>query len=273
MRHLSTTHWAGIAALALVLWAGALRADIAIAPAYLELKLDKGRPSGEFTISNMGDTEERFRVQTTYFSFTEDGALKRLPADDHSMSPWIIFNPKEFSLSAKTRQVVRFVIAPHQTVRPGEYWAAMELESLNPRVQHGKDDKGHAVAINIVSTILVPIFGTSGAVNYAGVARDAHLLMKEKTLCLSTTLANTGSGHLLVTGEYEIDNPAGAAVIKGKVGKAYLFLGAQRTFALPLEKPLPEGDYTLKVSYTCPQLPKPITLVTKTSWKPPTEEK
>ncbi len=84
------------------LWAG-----IAISPAVVRLSLDKKRPAGQFIIRNVGDTTERYRINARHFLYGENGALQIVEPDEHSLVPWIKFNPKEFTLPPKSRRAVR----------------------------------------------------------------------------------------------------------------------------------------------------------------------
>lgn len=72
-------------------------AGISIAPAYVDVRLDKGRPSGEFVVTNVGNSEERYRVQSLHFTFSREGGLVKTRPDAHSLAPWLIFNPKELT--------------------------------------------------------------------------------------------------------------------------------------------------------------------------------
>ncbi|HSR09864.1 MAG TPA: hypothetical protein VLS90_00360 [Thermodesulfobacteriota bacterium] len=103
---------------------------LSISPAFVEVSLDKGRPAGQFTIANLGEEEERYRIRAIHFTFMRDGGVRYVEPDERSLAPWIKFNPTEFVIGPKERRAVRYVIAPKGKLRPGEYWAGMELESL-----------------------------------------------------------------------------------------------------------------------------------------------
>jgi hypothetical protein len=246
-------------------------ASISISPAYVEVSLDKGRPAGRFEINNLGDEEERYRVKAVHFTFFKDGALREITPDDNSLAPWIKFNPKEFTLPPKTKQVVRFVIVPPAKLRQGEYWAGMELESLKTAIGEGEDASGRKLRLEVIASILVPIFGEVGDSRYEGLVKEVKLSAHEKGTRLEVAMANTGNSRLLVTGKYEIADSAGKVMEEGSLGKAYVLRGGERVFAIDVKANLPEGDYTVRIRCNCPQLKEAITGEQKLSWKPPSK--
>jgi hypothetical protein len=245
-------------------WAG-----ISISPAFVELSLDKGRPAGQFLISNLGEEEERYRIKTIHFSFSKDGGVQRIPVDEHSLAPWIKFNPTEFSLAPKTNRAVRFVIAPQGNLRPGEYWAAMELESLKTTTATGKDEAGREFQFEVSSSILVPIFGKFGNVRYKGTLKEIKVTPQEAGQRIELLAQNTGEGRLLLDGQYTIRNSSGQEVQKGSIGKAYVLPGFEQIFSHGLAASLPEGNYKVRVECHSPQLQQSLVNEFDLALKPP----
>lgn len=262
-----------LAALAIGLLAGLLcgqcQGSISVSPGFVEVQLDKGRPTGEFTITNLGDKEERFRILCTHFNFSVDGTLDRVAPDDHSLARWTIFNPKEFTLPPSSKRVVRFVITPRGEMRPGEYWCAMELESLNTTVSHGQDSSGHGMKLEVIPTVLVPMFGTVGVVTHQTTVQEVKTSVEGGRPVVVTHLTNTGTGRLFLTGKYEVSDAGGKIVDKGGAGATYVFSGTQRNLKAPIRGDLPNGQYAISVIYTSPQLSEPITAVAKLDWTKP----
>jgi hypothetical protein len=249
------------------LLAGILRADVAIKPAFVEVNMDEGRPSGTFLISNLGDKEERFRVNALYFNYAEDGTLKKSQNGDYSLASWIRFNPRELTLAPGTQRAVRFAIVPRGKLEEGEHWAGMELESLNVNEVTSKDDKsGRSMRLKVMSTIIAPVFGSVGKTSYAGEIRNLQVQPENDAIVLKALLAATGSGRLRVTGEYQIVDATGKVVDQGPFAAGYIFRGAQRWFTRKLPAALPKGEYTVKVSIEAPHLEQPLTKETLVAW-------
>ena len=252
------------------------RAAVSIAPAFVEVRLDKGRPSGEFMITNVGEEDERYRVNSLHFTFTEKGSLQKIPPDAQSMAAWIIFNPKEFTLPPQKRRKIRFAIVPRGALRTGEYWAAMELESLNTVTAKSKDNAGREFKIEVISTILVPMFGQVGNIRYGAKLEETYVKPSPNGPVIESMVVNSGNGRLVLQGSYEITNGDGKEVSTGFFGKTYVLAGMDRLFEATPKEALAEGSYTLRVKYSAPQLEAPLEQEIQFEWKPvlpPAEEK
>ena len=243
---------------------------LSIAPAYVEVSLDKGRPAGQFIIANLGEEEERYRIRASHFTFTKDGSVRNIEPDEHSLAPWIKFNPTEFVLAPKSRRAIRYVITPQGKLRPGEYWAAMELESLKTTVANAKDEGGREYRIEVIPSILVPMFGTVGKVRYQGSLKEIQVAPNEAGQAIQLLIGNTGEGRLVVGGEYEIRNSSGEKVQKGSLTRAYVLPGTEQILSRQLESNLPEGNYKVRVQCRSPQLKQPMEKEFELAWRPPT---
>lgn len=234
---------------ALLLAAPAAWAGIAVQPASVTLKLDKGRPSGKFVISNTGPTEERYRVRAAHFGYTLDGGLQLLPPDEHSLATWVKFNPKEFSLPPNSKRAVRFVIVPRGPLQEGEYWGAMELESLNTSTATSSDKEGRELRLKIVPSVLVPIYGRVGNVRHDGRVADLAFAQGEQGPALAVTVANIGMGRLFVRGDYHILDENNREVYTATLPRGLVLPGLQRRFVSLIDEPLSSGRYTIRVEY------------------------
>jgi len=242
---------------------------LSISPAYVEVSLDKGRPAGQFSIANLGEEEERYRIRAIHFTFQKDGSVRRIEPDERSLAPWIKFNPTEFILGPKSRRAIRYVVTPPGKLRPGEYWAAMELESLKTTVANAKDEGGREYRIEVIPSILVPMFGKVGNVRYGGVLKEMQVAPNETGQAIQLLVGNTGEGRLVVGGKYEIRDSSGVEVQKGSMTRAYVLPGSEQIFSHQLETNLPEGNYKVWVQCHSPQLKQPMEKEFDLVWKPP----
>jgi P pilus assembly chaperone PapD len=257
--------------LALALDTTESQAAIAVSPAYVEVKLDQGRPAGQFTIANIGDEEERFRIGAMHFIFTRDGALQTVKPDQHSLVPWIKFNPPEFTLAPKTQRVIRFVIVPQGLpLKAGEYWAAMELESLKAGVSEADDGHGRQLKLQITSSILVPMFGTFGSVHYAAEVKEARMTAVNAGQEIEFLVSNTGAGKLVLKGNYVIKDSGGQAVREGSIVSSYILPASERFVSAMLKEPLDSGTYTVHFECQSKDLSQPIVQDFQVVWERPT---
>ena len=126
-------------------------ANISITPAYVDVEIRPGgRAAGRFVVTNLTEVEQRYRMNATHFTFDSHGGLKTIEPDENSSAGWIKFNPREFSLPARGRRVIRFVMIPQGNLVDGDYWSSIELESLKVSKVNVRGDDGHAVGLNVV---------------------------------------------------------------------------------------------------------------------------
>lgn len=254
--------------------AGMLQADIGIKPAFVEVNLDEGRPAGTFLISNLGDKEERFRINAVHFTYTEKGSLLRSPRGEHSLAPWIRFNPRELTLAPKTQRAVRFAVVPREKLTEGEWWAAMELESLEVNeIVSKQDEAGRSVKLKAITSIMAPIFGTTGRTTYDGQVKDVQIQAENGAAVLKTLVGATGTGRLGLVGKYEILDDAGTTVSSGPFGSAYVLRGTQRWLTKKLDAGNPGSSCTVRVSFQAAHLGQPLTKEIQVTWPevPPAE--
>lgn len=256
------------------LFTGTLRANIGVKPAFVEVQMDKGRPSGAFLISNLGNKEERFRVNAVHFTYSEKGTLEVSPNGQFSLAPYIRFNPRELTIAPKTQRAVRFAIVPQGKLVEGEYWAAMELESLAMNETVAKNDEtGRSVKLRTITTIMAPIFGTVGKPAYEGDVKDVQVQVEKGETVLKALVASTGNGRLGIRGRYEILDASGVPVNSGSLGAAYVLRGAQRWLTQKIDAGTPANQYTVKVSFEAAHLKQPLAKESLVTWPeiPPEE--
>jgi len=272
-RHGNTRFTAGIL-IGICLLTASAPADVAIKPAFVEVNLSEGRPAGSFLISNVGDKEERYRVNAIHFTYTEQGALQRTETGDYSLAAWIRFNPRELTLPPNTQRAVRFAIIPRGQLPEGEYWAAMELESLAVSEVTSKDDKtGRSMKLRMIATILAPIFGTVGKPSYTGEVQDLQVAVEKDAVLLKARVAATGTGRLGMVGDYEIADTSGHVVDSGPFCATYVLRGGQRWVTKQIKAAIPPGEYTVRLKLRAAHLTQPITAEAQVKWPqvPPAE--
>lgn len=243
-------------------------AGVKISPAYVEVELDKGRPAGSFEITNTGKDPERFRANAIFFTLNEKGGIVRPTDSPFSIAPMVKFNPAEFELPGNSTRQIRFIVLTRGKLKPGEYWAGMEVESLQAKVVKGKDDGGREFNIKVVPSVLVPIFGKVGKVMYAGKMGEIQLGGSGEKPQLSIKAINEGDGRLVCNATFEILDTAGKVVQEGQLGKSYVFRGSMIALKNFL-KPLPAGQYVVRIKTTSAQLPEPMLAETKVTWTAP----
>ncbi len=236
-----------MACLGCLLWSHAADGALSISPAFLEVSFERGRPSGQFIITNTGSEAVRYRIMASHFTYGSSGNFSLVPPDENSLAPWIKFNPKELSLAPKTSQRVRFVVVPRGKLREQVYWGAMELESLEANIATSKDRHGRVMNLAVIPAIVVPIFGVNGDVRYDFQVKEISTQATDQGFQFQVTIVNSGSGHLLLDGHYELIDPAGKVLVDGRFVHSYIMPESTVHYARTIKSDLRKGRYTLEV--------------------------
>ena len=104
----------------------------------------------------------------------------------------------------------------------------MELESLKAVKASSSDSEGREYQIEVIPSILVPIFGTVGSIRYQGNVKEVQVIPKEEKKMIVVSVENTGEGRLRIEGTYEIRNSSGVAIEKGSLARSYVFPGSDQ---------------------------------------------
>lgn len=237
----------------LVFGASRGEASLSVSPSYIELEVGKGRPSQALTIGNATDREERYRVHVVHFQFSKTGNVEMVPQDAHSMANWIKCNPREFTLAPRASRAIRLTVVPPKSPAPGEYWAAVWFEPLSGRTPASQGRDGKA-SVQVVTNILVPIFGRVSRVDYRCELTDLTAARTKSGIAIAARLANTGSARVLLKGSYEILAGSDAPVAQGLIGEDTVLAGGERIFQQMVKGTFPRSEYTIRVRYESPSL-------------------
>jgi hypothetical protein len=142
----------------------------------------------------------------------------------------------------------------------------MELESLDVgEAISGDPNSGHAIKVRSSVSLLAPIFATAGQTTYQGEISDMKIAIERGVPVLQTMVAATGTGRLGLVGTFEILDGTGKTVQTGSMGACYVFRGARRWVKQKVEN-VPEGQYTVRVTFKAAHLDKPLTIERQLAW-------
>jgi len=218
-------------------------AALVIEPALIQLEMSQNRSSGAFVIKNTGEKEERYRAKAVHFTLTPEGGLKEVAPDEHSLAGWVKFNPKEFVLPPQSSRVIRFSVIPEGKVRPKEYWGAIEFMPLQGAKITTKDSKEHVLNLEILSVVLVPIYGYVEGTKYSGITKGISFNKEKEKSYLTCSLLNTGDGILRLGGSCRITDSSGAVVDEIELKMVIIFADGERILKMAFNKPLAPGKY------------------------------
>lgn len=221
-------------------------AGLGARPAYLFVNLEKHNPSGTFTVTNVGNKSQTFRANAVHFAITEKGAVEPVKPDGYSLAKWIKFNPKEFTLTPHSSREIRYSIIRRHKLKPREYWGAIEFMPLKGQKYTGKTDaSGHKMSFQVLTALLIPIFGQTTGITYSGSVSDITAKdIKQKT-GYTALVVNKGSGVLRLQGNLEIlDKKTGANISTAKVGIFNVLPEQKRRIKIFGSDKLAKGLYT-----------------------------
>lgn len=247
-------------------------AALSIHPAYVELELNRGRPSEVITVTNLTDQEARYRAQILHFLYTEEGSVRQVPPDEHSLAEWTKLNPREFTLPPNGSRKIRLSIIPPKNLAPGEYWAAIEFEPLQGTITEAEDAEGRKVRLQVISSILVPIVGQVGDLRYDFDLKNLEAWKTESGIEIVAHLVNTGNARVALKGTYEILEASGGVLTDGPIGDDTVLYGGERIFARLVEGNFPGSGYVVRVRYESRNIEEPIGGQTRVALKRPGQE-
>jgi hypothetical protein len=233
-----------------LMWRHSWAQQLAVSPAYLELDLDEGRPSGTFVVTNVTDHELRCRAQTIHYVLSETGQLETIPPDQHSLAPWIKFNPKEFTLPPKATQNVRYSVIPNGKLETGEYWGGIYFEPLDAEKANLVDSlSGVTRTIRVIMSIVVPILGKYGDFEVSARVDFLEATVADTVVVIKSVLTNTSLGALRLGGEYDIVDSAGQIVATGKLADAFILPAKGLIMNTWVKQQISPGAYTARLRY------------------------
>jgi len=206
-------------------------AGLSVNPAYVTTRLDQGNVTAAITVTNLDGVVAHFRANAHHFIYSLDGSVEPVAPDAHSLAPWVKLNPREFALGPHASRVVRVAVVPPPRLAPGEYWAAIEFDPLEATVKETADKAGHAVRIQVISSIYIPIIGTVGKATHAWRFDALHAYReKDGGVEVDGIVANSGTGRLRVLGHCALFDSSGAVVARRDIGETVLLPGSERRF-------------------------------------------
>ncbi|MBT8140517.1 MAG: hypothetical protein KJP25_12190 [Gammaproteobacteria bacterium] len=242
-----------------LLTSASVLAGISVEPAVVDLNFNAGRATGQFVITNTGDKDERYRIVASFFTLTESGGVQLAEETEHSMASWIKFNPKEFHLPPKSKRLVRFVVLPKKKVEDGQYWAAMELESLEGRDYSTKDEQGRTFNLKVIPSVLAPMFGRAGKISPDFEIKTEALLKNPRGQnVFEIEIGNKGNAVLNFRGYYQIEDSNNEVVHESAMDGGLLLRDKTRKYVTLIDPELPPGNYTLKILYASKGLSVPL---------------
>jgi hypothetical protein len=216
--------------------------------AYFELTLEPGaRHASEVEAANFGTEAADARTYAAdVYSIVNGGFGAELYGETPSaMTRWVSYPTQHLRLEAREAVRVPFVISVPVGTPPGEYVAALVIESTAPMQSSGPLTLSQVNRSAIAVAITVP-GPKQPALAIGGVA---HRVVAGHSI-LAFEVSNPGNVHLHPTGSFTLLNADGSPVHSAPVTMDAVYAWTGTRLEAPLAEPLPRGDYCAELSLT-----------------------
>lgn len=224
-----------------------VEAALVIKPAYIKQKLTQKRISDVFYIKNVGDQEERYRATAIHFVVGDKGGLQVIPSDEYSLAQWIKFNPTEFILPPNTSRMIRYSIIPQGKLKEREYWGAIQFVPLKGQKVTTKGNEGQEISLEVVSVILVPIYGMVDGTKFSGELSNFEARQEKGDIRVLFHVKNTNEGILRLPGVCQIVDSSNKIIKEVEIKSVVVFPGKNRSMNINIKEKLDSGNYTARV--------------------------
>jgi hypothetical protein len=238
------------------------RAGIGVTPVKQQISVKPGETSKFYLwVTNkargQGDMSQSVRLEIMDFEVTEEGELifRKVNGAGRSASKWIMLGKSELTLAPDTSEQVECTIkAPYTAV--GEYYSAI-MVTLGHK---GKTDAGIGITFRIASGVFVTVLGQTfprqAKIEQCGIAWPGPCpgASSERRLTwprMTAMVKNTGKSRFDGSGTLEIIGPKSHLLFKRSLAscRPTVFGGDSRRFECPLDKPLPAGEYKVRINF------------------------
>jgi hypothetical protein len=229
-----------------------------VSPVRFDITVARGKTQ-EFSlnlIGSKGHALQKLMVFPSDLSMDRRGALNFNRIESwHSVVPFIKINTKRVELLESESKEIKYKVSVPLSAKPGEYYGVILVEPEEFTSVRKKDapmvmKMKTRVAVVVVLNVPGRIYEKKGQ------AFDMSLSEKAGVININSTFKNLGNIHLDVLGEAVVKTASGTVYARLKLKpissskeRAFVFPGALRDFSGSLDRPLPNGEYIVDISY------------------------
>jgi len=113
-------------------------AQVGISPAYYDLSVAEAAKTQTFRLFNYTGDAKRVRVSLAPWDADADNRPRLLPSGPTTLDQWVVVNPVEFEVKARSSQAVRFTVRPAVELAPGEHRVMLVFDEVVPPTENAK---------------------------------------------------------------------------------------------------------------------------------------
>jgi hypothetical protein len=169
-----------------------------------------------------------------------DGKKEVLPAGStpYSISKWITVSPESFNIPANSKQIVSYTVNVPKGVKGG-YYGTIYFE----KVVSGNIETDTSVSI-VVTWGYTLFLETKDKIKEATI--EGISFVKDG---IEGSISNSGNVLLVATPTFYVMDEKGVVFDRGTLPDCFLPAGEKTTFKTKLSKKIPQGKYTLFLSF------------------------
>lgn len=172
-------------------------AQLAVSPARFEVELGSKPTVQSARLINMSDREIDVEVTVAPWELDEDSRVRLVEPDEQSIDQWMVFNPREFKVPARSEQTVRFSIRPRVRPDDGEHRAMIYFQEKPAEGPDGPQ-------VQVLFKLGVAVYAYAGNVERTATLEGVQVASDASVLSAAFDIDSTGNAHVRLDGQYAI---------------------------------------------------------------------
>lgn len=171
-------------------------AQIAAAPARINVDISKGRPGGSIRVFNLGTEAVTVSTAINHWHMDRNNKVEVIAPTSQSLDQWLIVNPINFTIAPGKHQVVRYSVRPRVTPHDGEHRAMIFFNQVRNSTDAG--------TIDVNFRLGVAVYGNAGRVSRVGKLHDIAVRYQNNAAQLATDIESLGNANVRMEGQISI---------------------------------------------------------------------
>jgi len=171
-------------------------AQLAVSPGRFEIEITDRPSVHAVRLMNFGDEEVSVRASVVPWDLDEQNRVRELEITEQTLDQAMVFNPREFTIPARSEQTVRFSIRPRVRPAPGEHRAMIYFEEQPREVTDGQ--------LQVLFKVGVAVYAYAGDISRVGELDDVQVRSNDTIFNAAFDIGSRGNAHVRMMGQYAI---------------------------------------------------------------------
>lgn len=224
---------------------------VMVYPNVVELNFGNGSnfASSIIQVENPTDSILRVRAYIEDWTLNQYGKIVFLDKPDKRyLGSYVKFNPVEFDLAPKQKQMVR-VAAKVPEGPEGEYRSIVYFETVNPKQEVLKQTKDKLnINISFKTRYGVALYGYKGDISRSAVMQDLKFEKIDNSNYITATLKNSGNIHCNLEGDLVLTPESGTKSLTIPLIRYTILPDSTQKYAIQLPEDLNNGAYKAAIN-------------------------